>query len=113
MLLSLTFCFLTELFSREFSTNSRRSVRPSVCPFFRPSVRNEIEDNFKQEGPSKFLCKGTSSFGYTTESRVPPKYKVGDRVRIVKKKKTFEKCFTPNWTEELFTIKQSERNKPT
>ena len=33
-----------------------------------------------------------------------PKFKVGDVVRIGKKKKTFEKGFTTNWTEELFTI---------
>ena len=32
------------------------------------------------------------------------KFKIGDRVRIVKKKGTFEKGFTPNWTEEIFTI---------
>ena len=29
---------------------------------------------------------------------------VSDRVRILKKKKTFEKGFTPNWTEELFIV---------
>ena len=39
------------------------------------------------------------------ERKLPPKFKVGDYVRIIKKKKTFEKGFTSNWTEELFTIK--------
>ena len=33
-----------------------------------------------------------------------PKSDVGDRVRITRKKGTFEKGFTPNWTEEVFTI---------
>ena len=33
-----------------------------------------------------------------------PKFKIGDRARILKKKKTFEKSFTPNWTEELFIV---------
>ena len=33
-----------------------------------------------------------------------PKFKIGDRVRILKKKKTFEKGFTSNWTEELFVV---------
>ena len=42
----------------------------------------------------------------------PPKYKVGDRVRTVKKKKTFEKGFTPNWTEELVTIIKVKYTKP-
>ena len=30
------------------------------------------------------------------------KFDIGDKVRIVKKKKTFKKGYTPNWTEELF-----------
>ena len=33
-----------------------------------------------------------------------PKFHVGDKVRITRKKGTFEKGFTPNWTEEVFTI---------
>ena len=33
-----------------------------------------------------------------------PKYRVGDRVRISKAKRHFEKCYMANWTEELFTI---------
>ena len=47
-----------------------------------------------------------------TQPITPPKYKVGDRVRIVKKKKTFEKGFTSNWTEELFTISKVKYTKP-
>jgi len=33
-----------------------------------------------------------------------PKFKVGDRVRIPRKKRTFEKGYTSRWTEEVFTI---------
>ena len=33
-----------------------------------------------------------------------PKFHVGDKVRIVRKKGTFEKGFTPNWTDVVFTI---------
>ena len=33
-----------------------------------------------------------------------PKFHVGDKVRIIRMKGTFEKGFTPNWTEEVFTI---------
>lgn len=34
-----------------------------------------------------------------------PKFKVGDKVHISKRKrKTFDKDYTPNWTEEVFTI---------
>ena len=35
----------------------------------------------------------------------------GDRVRISKKKNTFEKGFTPNWTGELFTVAKVKDTK--
>ena len=35
---------------------------------------------------------------------IKPKLSVGDKVRISKKKKTFEKGYTTRWTEEIFTI---------
>ena len=34
----------------------------------------------------------------------PPKFKVGDRVRISKHKMTFSKGYKPNWTNEIFTV---------
>ena len=37
-------------------------------------------------------------------TKVNPKFSVGDKVRISKKKKTFEKGYTTRWTEEVFTI---------
>jgi len=37
------------------------------------------------------------------------KFKIGDKVRIKKKKGLFEKCFTPNWTEEVFTVSKVQR----
>ena len=47
-----------------------------------------------------------------------PKFHVGDKVRITRKKGTFEKGtfekgFTPNWTEELFTISSVKATNPT
>ena len=41
-----------------------------------------------------------------------PKFTVGDTVRIFKKKKTFEKGYTPNWTEEVFTITKVQPTIP-
>ena len=35
---------------------------------------------------------------------INPEFSVGDKVRISKKKKTFEKGYTTRWTEEIFTI---------
>ena len=41
-----------------------------------------------------------------------PKFKVGDQVRITVKKKSFEKGFTPKWTEEVFVVKKVIYTKP-
>ncbi len=37
---------------------------------------------------------------------------VGDKVRITKKKKTFEKGYTPRWTEEVFIISKVQHTSP-
>ena len=41
-----------------------------------------------------------------------PKFHVGDKVRITRKKGTFDKVFTPNWTAEVFTISSVKATKP-
>ena len=41
-----------------------------------------------------------------------PKFKVGDHVRISKYKNIFAKGYTPNWSEEVFVIKQVKNTVP-
>ena len=41
-----------------------------------------------------------------------PKFSVGDKVRISKRKKTFEKGYTTRWTEEIFTIAEVKFTSP-
>ena len=46
-------------------------------------------------------------------TKTKPKFKVGDRVRISKyKRKTFDKGYTPNWTEEIFIILEVLNSNP-
>ena len=40
----------------------------------------------------------------SNSKKVKPKFKVGDFVRINKTKRTFDKGYLPNWTQELFQI---------
>ena len=41
------------------------------------------------------------------------KFKIGDKVRISKyKRKTFDKSYTPNWTEEVFIIDKIKYTNP-
>ena len=39
-------------------------------------------------------------------------FHVRDKVRIAKKKKAFEKGYTPRWTEEVFTISNQQHTRP-
>ena len=41
-----------------------------------------------------------------------PKFKVGDHVRISKYKNFFAKGYTPNWSEEIFVIKEIKNTVP-
>ena len=43
---------------------------------------------------------------------INPKFSVGDKVRISKKKALFEKGYTTRWTEEIFTITKIKRTSP-
>ena len=44
--------------------------------------------------------------------RINPKFSVGDKVRLSKKKALFEKGYTTRWTEEIFTIKKINHTSP-
>ena len=41
-----------------------------------------------------------------------PKFQVGDKVRISKEKKTFEKGYTQNWTDQIYTITEIKKTIP-
>ena len=41
-----------------------------------------------------------------------PKFKVGDRVRISNYKNIFAKRYTPNWSEDVFVIKEVKNTVP-
>ena len=43
---------------------------------------------------------------------IKPEFSVRDKVRISKKKKTFEKGYTTRWTEEIFTIVEVKHTSP-
>ena len=42
----------------------------------------------------------------------PRRFDIGDKVKITKKKGTFQKGNTPRWTEEVFTIAQALATQP-
>jgi len=46
------------------------------------------------------------------DQEIKPKFRVGDKVRITKKKGLFEKGYTPRWTEEVFTVSAVQYTDP-
>ena len=65
---------------------------------------------------SKKKNQGTVYFnlyGDTKQVSSKPKFKVDDKVRISKyKRNVFDKGYTPNWTEEIFTIDKIQYTNP-
>ena len=52
-------------------------------------------------------------YGNLKPSATKPKYKLGDKVRISKyKRAVFGKGYTPNWTEEIFTVDKIQHTNP-
>ena len=51
-------------------------------------------------------------YGGINAKPINPKFSIGDKVRISKKKKTFEKGYTPRWTEEVFTVSSVQYTDP-
>ena len=47
-----------------------------------------------------------------TRRSMRAKFKICDKVRILKKKGLFENGFTPNWTAEVFTVSKIQRTNP-
>jgi len=41
-----------------------------------------------------------------------PKFKIGAKVRITKKKTIFQKGYLPHWTEEVFTVSHIQYTDP-
>ena len=63
--------------------------------------------------PASYQHLHNALYAKANARNVPsPKFHVGDKVRITRKKGTFEKGFTPNWTEEVFTISSVKATKP-
>ena len=65
---------------------------------------------------SKKKNEGTVYFnlyGNLEQVSSKPKFKIGDKVRISKyKRNVFDKGYTPNWSEEVFTVDKIQYTNP-
>ena len=51
-------------------------------------------------------------YGKEVDSKSPAKFKIGDKVRISKTRRAFDKGCLSNWTKEIFTVTQVIDTKP-
>ena len=49
---------------------------------------------------------------YSPPKRKAPQFSLGDKVRVTRIKGTFEKGYTPRWTEEVFTVSDVRYTDP-
>ena len=76
----------------KYNSTKHRSIGMTPSDARKPSNRQQVFENLYFRKVQKRLRK--------------PKYVVGDKVRITKKKNIFEKGFTVNWTDKIYTITQ-------
>ena len=88
-------------------------VLPQIIARYNTTYHRSIKCTPTQaREPSKHQHVWEALYGSKLVPVARAKFHVGDRVRILKKKKTFEKGFTSNWTEELFTVSEVKRTNP-
>ena len=77
---------------KKYNSTYHRSIKCTPTDARKPSNYQHVFDSLYNGKNRRVREKQT------------PKFKIGDKVRITKKKKTFEKGYTTNWTEEIFTV---------
>ena len=75
-------------------------------------INNNIEYH-KTTKMKPIDVKSDSFAEYNEESNEKdPKFKIGDHVRISKYNTIFAKGYAPNWSEEVFVIKEIQNTVP-
>ena len=105
----------------KYFTKHRTGVYIDILPQLIEKYNNTYHRSIKctpsdARKPSNHQHVFNALYGGTNKSdeklRKLPKFHVGDQVRITKKKKHFEKGYTTNWTEEVFTVTEVQPTYP-
>ena len=97
-----------------------RTLKTKICKYMTPISKNvyivklvDIVNKYNNTYHRTIKLKPSSVNDYTYIDFIKeinnknPKFKVGDYVRMSKYKNIFAKRYTPNWSEEVFIIKES------
>ena len=91
---------LPQLIER-YNTTYHRSIKCTPSDARKPSNHQQVFNA---------LYGGTKKFDENL--RDPAKFHIADQVRITKKKKHFEKGYTSNWRQEVFTVTEVQPTYP-
>ena len=86
------------------NTLTYSDVLPKLVKSHNTSYHRSIKMKPSQVTKSNEAKVWDALYGNNVDKRVRYKFQVGDRVRISKVKRMFEKSYLPNFTEEMFTI---------
>src|SRR6218665_2234257 len=101
---------MREKMFKYFTANSTRryiDVLESMVAQFNDTRHSSIKMSPKDGSMKKnktIVWTNLNSINNLNSKPIKPKFSVGDKVRITKKKTTFEKGYTARWSEEIFTV---------
>ena len=82
------------------------NVLPQLVSFYSYTYHRSIKMKPSQVTKANEAQVWDTLYGNDVQKPVRFKFQVGDRVRISKVKRMFEKSYLPNFTEEIFTVYQ-------
>jgi len=108
---------MKEKMFKYFSANSTRKyidILDKLVDQYNNTIHSSIGMTPKEASKNKNEVKvWRNLYGdYRPVKHETPKFKVGDKVRITKKKGIFEKAYTRRWTEEVFTVSEVRYTDP-
>ena len=96
-----------------YNNTKHSSVKMTPVEASDKKNKNRVWFNlYESKRPNLYGSKRPNLNGKSRTNPVKPKFSVGDKVRITKKKTVFEKGYTPRWTEEVFTASQIQYTDP-
>src|SRR6218665_3587117 len=101
---------MREKMFKYFTANSTRryiDVLESIVAQYNDTKHSSINMSPQEASMKKnktLVWRNSNSINNLNSEPIKRKFSVGDKVRISKKKTTFEKGYTARWSEEIFTV---------
>ena len=96
--------FKNKMYFTAKNTLTYIDVLPQLVKFYDSTYHRSIKMKPTQVTEANEAKVWDTLYGSDAQKQVRFKFQVGDRVRISKVKRMFEKFYLPNYTEEMFTI---------